>query len=80
MYPALPPEQTVKVFSSERDVGQPYQVVGVISHTDPGKYQVLTLGDAIPRLIEKARALGADGSSLTTARMSSLASSAPVSA
>jgi hypothetical protein len=60
-YPPLQPAQDVAVFSSPADVGHPYEVVGIISHTDPGKYQILTLGDAIPDLKEKARQIGANG-------------------
>jgi hypothetical protein len=38
-------------------VKEPYEVVGIISYENPGKYQVLSLGDAIEPLKTKAREL-----------------------
>lgn len=55
------PDQDVFVFNSEADVKGTFQVVGIITHNDPGKYQVLTLDDAIPALKKKAREVGANG-------------------
>jgi hypothetical protein len=48
----------VVVFTNADEVKQPFQTVGTISHTDPGKYQPLTLADAIPALKEKAPLIG----------------------
>jgi hypothetical protein len=42
-------------------VKEPYEVVGIISYDKPGKYQVLSLGDAIEPLKTKAREIGANG-------------------
>ena len=42
-------------------VKEPYEVVGIISYDNPGKYQVLSLGDAIEPLKTKAREIGANG-------------------
>jgi hypothetical protein len=58
---ALPVGSDVQVFTSERDITVPFRVVGLVSYTDPGKYQILTLGSAIEPLKEKARELGANG-------------------
>jgi hypothetical protein len=60
-YPPLPPPQEVLIFSSETEVKKPFEVIGIITHNDPGKYRVLTLNDAIPALKEKARSSGANG-------------------
>jgi hypothetical protein len=43
------------------DVGKPFKVIGIITHNDPGKYQILTLDNAVPALKEKARSIGANG-------------------
>jgi hypothetical protein len=51
----------VTVFTNANEVKQPFETVGIISHTDPGKYQILTLADAIPYLKDKARSIGANG-------------------
>ena len=59
-YPPLPATQSVKVFTSADEIKTSYETLGLISHTDPGKYQVLTLDHAIPGLKEKARAIGAN--------------------
>src|ERR1700724_3491097 len=42
-------------------VKEPYEVVGIISYDNPGKYQVLSLGDAIEPPKTKAREIGANG-------------------
>ena len=60
-YAALDEGTEVAVFTSEGQVKEPYEVVGVISHNDPGKYHIRSLGDAIPALKEKAREIGANG-------------------
>ena len=57
----LPPNSDVLLFSSESQIRQPYEVIGIISHTDPGKYQILSLGDAIEPLKSWAREIGANG-------------------
>lgn len=61
MYPPLGIGDEVMVFSSAGEVTPPFETVGIISHTDPGKYQILTLADAIPHLKAKARSIGAKG-------------------
>ena len=48
------------MFSSEAEVKQPSEPVAIISYINPGKYQVLTLQDAIPELKRKARGVGAN--------------------
>jgi hypothetical protein len=40
----------VFVFTDASQVKVPYEVVGIISYDNPGKYQVLSLGDAIEPL------------------------------
>ncbi|GAG16876.1 unnamed protein product, partial [marine sediment metagenome] len=60
LYSPLPSSYAVLVFSREGDVIQPFEVVAIISYTNPGKYQVLTLDDAVPKLKEKARSVGAN--------------------
>jgi hypothetical protein len=58
---ALAPDAQVSVFTAENQIKQPFEVVGIISYTNPGKYQILNLGDAIEALKEKARAVGGNG-------------------
>jgi hypothetical protein len=57
----LPETATVYVYSSERDVHKPFRVVGLVSYTNPGKYQILSLGNVIPALQKQARKIGANG-------------------
>jgi hypothetical protein len=59
-FPALAPTEDVVVYTAETEVGRPFKVVGLLSYTNPGKYQILTLEDAIPALKEKARSAGAN--------------------
>ncbi|HEX3720989.1 MAG TPA: hypothetical protein VH595_23810 [Verrucomicrobiae bacterium] len=59
--PPLPKNSPVLVYLSEKEVNAPFKVVGIVSYTNPGKYQVLTLTDAIPTLKEQARKVGANG-------------------
>jgi len=59
-YPPLPATQDVIVFSSADEIKTHFETLGIISHNDPGKYQILTLGDAMPALKEKARTIGAN--------------------
>jgi hypothetical protein len=57
----LPPDSEVLVFSAENQVTGPYKVVGLISYSNPGKYQILSLADAMPDLKVQARKAGANG-------------------
>jgi hypothetical protein len=59
--PPLPTTHEVLIFSGDMDVGKPFKVIGIITHNDPGKYQILTLDNAVPALKEKARSIGANG-------------------
>jgi hypothetical protein len=43
------------VFTADNQVKQPFEVVGIISYDNPGKYQILSLGNAIEPLKEEAR-------------------------
>lgn len=60
-YQPLPDTANVLVFSNESDVHNPFVVVGIVSYTNPGKYQVLTLSSAMPKLKARARSVGANG-------------------
>ena len=57
-YAPLAAGAEVAVFTSESQIKQPFDVVGIISYDNPGKYQVLDLGDAMEPLKEKARSVG----------------------
>lgn len=59
--PALDANAGVTIFMSESEVKKPFVVVGTIAHYDWGKYQRLTLEDAVPVLKEKARSFGGNG-------------------
>ena len=59
-YPAVPNTTNVTVYTSDSQVKQPFTVVGLVSYDDPGKYQILDIGDAIEPLKQKARELGAN--------------------
>jgi hypothetical protein len=59
-YASLAPATEVTVFTAESQVKEPFEVVGIISYDNPGKYQILDLGDAIEPLKEKARLVGAN--------------------
>lgn len=59
-YPSLPQNADVLVFTAQNQIHQPFEVVGVISHSNAGKYQILTLTDAIEPLKTKAREVGAN--------------------
>jgi hypothetical protein len=61
VYPPLPPNAPVAVYFDERDVGRPFQVVGEVDVDNPGKYQILTVQDAIPDLTSQAASIGANG-------------------
>lgn len=58
---ALPPGTPVFVYSSEKEVVGTFKVIGIISYTNPGKYQILSLSDVISDLKEQAREAGANG-------------------
>jgi hypothetical protein len=57
----LPTNAPVEVYIDEKDAPKPFEAVAVVSYTNPGKYQVLSLGDAIPALKVLARKAGANG-------------------
>jgi hypothetical protein len=59
-YAPVSPTADVAVFTADSQVKQPFEVIGVISYDNPGKYQVLNLGDAIEPLKAKAREVGAN--------------------
>jgi hypothetical protein len=59
-YPSLTENAEIIVFTEASQIKAPYEVIGIISYNNPGKYQVLTLGDAIDPLKEKAREIGAN--------------------
>jgi len=60
-YAALSQDSEVLVYTDEGQIKGPFEVVGFISYTNPGKYQVLTVGDAIEPLKVKAREVGGNG-------------------
>ena len=60
-YAPAAPSADVAVFTADNHVKQPFEVIGVISYDNPGKYQILNLGDAIEPLKAKAREVGANG-------------------
>jgi hypothetical protein len=57
-YAPLASGAEVAVFTSESQIKQPVEVVGIISYDNPGKYRILDLGDAMEPLKEKARSVG----------------------
>jgi hypothetical protein len=57
----LPPGSAVQVFSAEKQITTPYKVIGLVSYSNPGKYQILSLADVIPDLKDQARTAGANG-------------------
>jgi PBP1b-binding outer membrane lipoprotein LpoB len=59
-YTPRPPNSEVVVFTDASQIKEPYDVVGIISYDNPGKYQILSLGDAIEPLKTKAREIGAN--------------------
>ena len=56
----MPETANVVVFTQAGQITGPYEEIGIISYTNPGKYRVMTLGDAIEDLKEKAREVGAN--------------------
>lgn len=59
-YAPLQATQPVLVFNRESEVKRVFEVIAMINHTDPGKFQILTLESAMPALKDKARAVGAN--------------------
>jgi len=57
----LPLDASVEVYLNEKDAPDPFETVAILSYTNPGKYQVLFLGDAIPTLKMQARKAGING-------------------
>lgn len=57
-YPPLPPGVEVAVFTAADQIKAPYEVIGPISYTDPGKYEILATSNAIEPLKARARAVG----------------------
>jgi hypothetical protein len=60
-YAALAEGAPVHIYASDKNAPAGFEVVGIIDYQNPGKYQVLSLQDAIPDLQEKARSVGANG-------------------
>ena len=59
-YAPLPSDAPVAVYFDERAIGRPFEIVGEVEVDNPGKYQVLTVNDAVPALSARARSLGAN--------------------
>src|SRR5271166_2741540 len=59
-YPPLPAKAPIQVFMKDTDIHQNFEVVADVSTMDLGKWQILTLQDALPTLEDKARATGAN--------------------
>lgn len=60
-YSPLAPGAVVSVYAAESQIKQPFEVVGVISYNNPGKYRIMDLSDAMERLKEEARSVGGNG-------------------
>jgi hypothetical protein len=60
-YAPLPPKVEVAVFTEANQVKEPYEVIGPISYTDPGKYEMVAVSNAVEPLKAKARAIGGNG-------------------
>ena len=60
-YPPLPATADVLVFTDESQIKRPFEVVGMVSYANSGKFQILTAGDTIEPLKAKAREVGANG-------------------
>jgi hypothetical protein len=59
-YPALSADLPVAVYMKESDIHGQYEVIGSFGAIDLGKWQLLTMEDALPVLKEKARSMGAN--------------------
>jgi hypothetical protein len=60
-YAPLAPGAEVAVYTAETQIKQSFEVVGIISYDNPGKYRIMDLGDAMDRLKEEARSVGGNG-------------------
>ena len=60
-YAPLAEGKEVTIFTSEKDVKQPFAVVGVITYEGPGTNDKFDFGAATEPLRDKARALGGNG-------------------
>lgn len=56
----VPDSVPILVYTKEDEIEKPFVPVGIVSYTNPGKFRVMTLADAIPALQEKARLYGAN--------------------
>ena len=52
--------QKILLYTNDNQIKKEYEVLGIISYNNPGKWQVLTLSDAIEPLKNKARQLNAN--------------------
>jgi hypothetical protein len=61
--PRLAPSDpsSIVVFDREESVGKAFKTLGLLNYKNPGKYQRLTLQNAIQPLKEQASSLGANG-------------------
>jgi len=59
-YAPLPESAEIIVFTETNQIKKPYEVIGIISYDNPGKYRILTLGDGRDTLKKKAREIGAN--------------------
>lgn len=57
---ATAPTSEISVFSQESEVKTPFKILGIINYNNPGKFQILTLEDAMPNLKDQARSIGAN--------------------
>jgi hypothetical protein len=60
-YPPLATDAAVQVFPTEKEAPGGFEVIGLIDYVNPGKYQVLSLKDVLPAVLDKARSVGANG-------------------
>jgi len=59
-YPSQPDTTEVLVFTSDTQIKDKFETIGIISHNNPGKYRILTIESAIEPLKQQARQLGAN--------------------
>jgi hypothetical protein len=60
VYQPLASNEEVTVCTADNQIKPPFEVVGIISYNNPGKFHVLTLGHAREPLKAKARQVGAN--------------------
>jgi hypothetical protein len=60
-YAPLPPTVAVAIFTAADRIKEPYEVIGPISYTDPGKYEMEAVSNATEPLKARARAIGGNG-------------------